>query len=139
MTPRRLLLVEDDPSDALFMKEAFAACGIPVDLETAESGKAALARLRALGPPALVILDWHLPGMGGDEVLSEIRRSPGLRLLPVIVLTSSQSRQDVRRAYELGANCFMTKPTGLDAIGEAACALAAFWLRQAVLPYADRH
>ncbi|MBI5203115.1 MAG: response regulator [Elusimicrobia bacterium] len=137
---RDVLLVEDDPDDVALLSEAVAAGRGLVSLKVVGDGRAALEYLRGEGRyadaarPALVRLDWRLPALSGAEVLREIRRSPELALLPVLVLTTSASEQDVAEAYRLGANCFLTKPTGLREIAALARAFEDFWLAHAVLP-----
>lgn len=141
MTVRRvLLLVEDDPDDVMLMRAAWGKTTPPVELQVAADGLEALDYLRAKGrfagaaPPALVLLDWRLPGKSGLEVLREVRADPLLKRLPVLVLTTSSSEKDITDAYEAGANCFLTKPSGLDSLDALAACLADFWLRWARLP-----
>lgn len=135
--PPEVLLVEDDPDDVLMMR---LACAGLMELKLASDGAQALDYLRGRPPfagaarPALVLLDWRLPRKSGEEVLRELRGDAALKLLPVLVLTTSRSEADVRAAYELGANAFLVKPTGLDRLKELAAAVAGFWLTHAVLP-----
>ena len=141
MTGRpKILLVEDDVDDVMLLRGALARAAPPVELAVAGNGLEALETLRDAGAarPTLVLLDWRLPGKSGLEVLREIRGDPGLRLIPVIVLTSSTSEADVVDAYAAGANCFLTKPTGLDALDALAASLAGFWLVHARLPPVTR-
>jgi len=139
MTTRgRLLLVEDDPDDVMLLRQALEGARAPVELVVARDGLEALACLRRGGSsaasPALALLDWRLPGKSGLEVLREIRADAALRLLPVIVFTTSTSEKDVVDAYGAGANCYLTKPTGLDAMLALVSSLVDFWLRRARLP-----
>jgi two-component system, chemotaxis family, response regulator Rcp1 len=135
----RILYIEDSVADALIMRECFAQAGVACDVQVAEDGIKGLAILRREGmdPPArpdLVLLDLNLPRKSGAEVLQEIRASNELQHLPVIVVTTSKAEEDVRRAYRLGANCFITKPGDIDGSLEMVRAIAAFWLGTATLP-----
>ena len=138
--PKEVLLVEDDRSDVMLMQEALKGGQPLVDLKIAGDGDEAMAYLRGEGRfdgaarPALVLLDWRLPKKNGEEVLREIRRDPPLRLLPVLVLTTSGSDADVRTAYSLGANAFLTKPTSFIELQALASLIKGFWLTYAALP-----
>jgi CheY-like chemotaxis protein len=128
-----VLLIEDNPGDARLAREALR--GRPdVRLSVATDGDAGLDFLRRRGAyaaaprPDLVLLDLNLPGTPGREVLTQIKADGDLRRIPVVVLTSSQSEQDVRDAYDLHANCFVTKPEEPDAYFGAVRAVAEFWL-----------
>lgn len=140
MNARKVLLVEDDPSDVMLMKEALKRGSGLIDLQVVGDGLEAMAFLRAQGRfagvprPVLVLLDWRLPKMSGEEVLRDIRRDPALKLLPVLVLTTSASERDIALAYALGANCFLTKPTGLDRLRELLRLIEGFWLGFASFP-----
>lgn len=135
--PPEVLLVEDDPDDVYMMRQA---CAGLMELKLAGDGAEALEYLRRQGPfadaraPALVLLDWRLPRMSGEETLRALRADAALRLLPVLVLTTSNSEADVRRAYTLGANAYLTKPTGMEGLRALAGSIADFWLSRAVLP-----
>ena len=135
-----LLLVEDNHADAELMREAFSEVLPAVRLEVVPDGETALARLRREGEytgrplPALVLLDLNLPRMHGREVLAALRGDAELRCLPVIILTTSPAAHDVRDCYAAGANAYLTKPVGYDAILAAVRGIAAFWLTLAKLP-----
>jgi CheY-like chemotaxis protein len=137
---KQVLLVEDTSSDVMLMQLALKKSGAPIELKVAEDGAEAMDYLRGQGRfsgaarPALVLLDWRLPRMSGEEVLREVRKDPVLRLIPVIVLTSSAAAADVRTAYSLGANAYLTKPNGLDELQALISAIAGFWLIFATLP-----
>jgi CheY-like chemotaxis protein len=134
---RSLLLVEDSADDVLLLKRALHKAQIPHALHVAESGDAALAWLseaadasRAGHPvPSFVLLDLKLPGRSGFEVLAWIRAHATLRLLPVIVFTTSREGVDVRRAYELGANSYLVKPVRFEDLIETARAMDLYWMR----------
>jgi CheY-like chemotaxis protein len=134
-----ILLVEDNADDVYFMERALKGVDIRHPLHVATSGFEAIEYLSGEGRfadrlafplPALVLLDLKLPGKGGHEVLEWIRRRPELRPIVVIVMTTSRERSDVQRAYELGANAYLVKPTGAPALLEQVKTLKTFWLDQ---------
>jgi CheY-like chemotaxis protein len=111
-----ILLVEDDPGDVLLIREALAEQEVGSVLCTVGDGVEAMRFVRGEGEyagrerPDLVLLDLNLPRKSGAEVLAEIKGDPELSTIPVIVLTTSQSEEDVRGAYEMHANAYITKP-----------------------------
>jgi two-component system, chemotaxis family, response regulator Rcp1 len=123
-----VLLVEDDATDALLFKEALAQSRGLLRVSVAESGPEALERVRNKRPQ-LVLLDLQLPGKDGFGVLSEIRREEALRLIPVLILTTSSAPVDVRRAYQLGANGYLVKPASWSELCELVRALEDCWVR----------
>lgn len=132
-----ILLVEDDPDDVFFLEEAFKRAGLACALRVARDGEEAVAYLlgqgayadRRLHPlPALVLLDLKLPRKSGLEVLERCRKEPELRRIPIVVLTSSQSNEDLTRAYELGANSYLVKPLDADAQLELVKTFGAYWI-----------
>lgn len=135
-----ILLVEDNPADARLLQEAMAECGIGVRLHWVRSGESALQTLRGANPDApafaadLVLLDLNLPGLNGLEVLAEIKQDPALLSVPVVVLTSSAARRDVRQAYAGHANAYITKPDGFEAYLGLAAMVKAHWLTLVLLP-----
>jgi two-component system, chemotaxis family, response regulator Rcp1 len=135
-----LLLVEDNPGDVLFTEEALQEISMPVRLSVVADGEAALLFLRRIGEfasaprPDLILLDLNLPKVSGIEVLAEIKRDPQLRRIPVVVFTTSNAEDDINKTYDLHANCFITKPTGLVGYSAAMRSLEGFWLSTAELP-----
>jgi two-component system, chemotaxis family, response regulator Rcp1 len=133
-----VLLVEDNPGDVRLVKEVLTETDEPVELHVATDGESAMAWLSDAGtsgrPPDLLLLDLNLPRKGGLEVLDELKADPDLRRIPVVVLTSSAADHDVTGAYDRHANCFVTKPLGLDDFVAAVRDIAGFWLRTAELP-----
>ena len=129
MTHRRarIFVIEDNPGDFLLVKKAFNRARIANELEHCDDGETALARLREEAEvgllPDLVLLDLHLPGMSGKEVLAAIRADEKLRHLPVIIMTSSQQEKDILRSYKLGASSFVTKPPTLSELQEVVSSL----------------
>lgn len=132
-----LLLVEDDPNDVMLFRRAKDKSNLANPLQVVEDGEAAIAYLSGQGTyadrnryplPALVLLDLKLPRKSGLEVLAWLRQQPGLRRLPVVVLTSSRESLDVGRAYDLGANSYLVKPVAFDSLLEMVKALGLYWL-----------
>ncbi|MFK0251533.1 response regulator [Amycolatopsis azurea] len=120
LEPIHILLVEDDPGDVLMTQEAFEHHKIRNTLSVVSDGEQALQFLRREGPyeeaerPGLILLDLNLPRKDGREVLSEVKASPELRSIPVVVLTTSEAEEDILRSYDLHANAYVTKPVDFD-------------------------
>jgi CheY-like chemotaxis protein len=134
--------VEDNPSDIRLMQEAFREAGggdFP-NLNVARNGPQALAFLRREAPyqasprPAFILLDLNLPGADGSELLAEIKKDRLLRQIPVIVFSTSTRTEDIARAYDLHANCFISKPRDLESLVEAIRSIQVFWLGMAASP-----
>jgi CheY-like chemotaxis protein len=135
-----VLLVEDNAADVRLLREGLAECGGRFRLNVVTNGEHAVDYVFRRGEfklaprPDLIILDFNLPCKNGAEVLEEIKRDPELKRIPVVVLTSSRSEQDVIAAYERGANCFLRKPTTLDQIYDLSRTITHHWFELAVLP-----
>lgn len=135
-----LLLVEDNLADIRLTREVLGTWSLPHNLSVAQTGEEALCFLRREGiysaKPAinLVLLDLNLPGKSGFELLGEIKRDAELRHIPVIVLTTSFMEADVRKAYDLNANCYIVKPIDLVEFERVSKAIENFWLTVARLP-----
>jgi chemotaxis family two-component system response regulator Rcp1 len=118
--PLVVLLVEDDPGDVLIAREAMAAGQLDTTLEVVTDGVEAIAYLRRENGfkdarrPDLILLDLNLPRMSGHEVLAEVKNDPLLRRIPVVVLTTSQTHEDIARSYELHASVHVSKPVDFD-------------------------
>jgi CheY-like chemotaxis protein len=146
MTPRRqsrpveVLLVEDNPGDVRLTKEAFKDGRVLVNLTVAVDGVEALDVLRNKGVhadkarPDLILLDLNLPRKNGREVLEEIKADADLKRIPVIVMTTSKAEPDIFRAYNLNANCYVTKPVDLDEFLNVVRSIEDFWLTVVTLP-----
>ncbi len=133
-----ILLVEDNPGDAFLVSHALLQRPATL-LHQVSHGKDALRFLReAVQLPDLMLLDLNLPQMNGYEVLSQIKTDPELMHLPVIVMSTSSSEQDVLRCYRLHANCYLTKPLTLQDSATLMLALEQFWLVWASLPRCSR-
>lgn len=136
----QILLVEDNPADIILAKEVFGEASTPATIHDVTNGPAALNFLRKNAAfadartPDLILLDLNMPGMDGRRVLEEIKGDPELRRVPVVVLTSSQSEEDRRTAYDLHANAFMLKPSTLDGALELAEAILSYWAKMVALP-----
>jgi CheY-like chemotaxis protein len=115
-----VLLVEDDEGDVLMTREAFEHFKIRNTLHVVSDGEQALQFVRRTGTyanaptPGLIMLDLNLPRRGGLEVLSELKADPELRIIPVVILTTSQAEEDIVRSYSLHANAYVTKPVDFD-------------------------
>jgi len=135
-----MLHIEDNAGDVRLVAEALHEANIEVQVDVVPDGSQAMAFLRREGQfaaaprPNLILLDLNLPRKGGREVLSELKSDPALRAIPVVVLTTSTAPMDIAEAYDLHANCYVTKPVDLEALFEAISAIGKFWLRRAKLP-----
>jgi len=143
--PFEILLVEDNHADVRLIMEAFGGDKMSNHLTVAEDGVQALALLRGVprrpGPAHfdLVLLDLNLPGKNGREVLLELKHDPKLQHLPVIVLTTSEAEEDIRKAYAAHANCYVTKPVGLEPFMRVMQSIEDFWLNVVRLPGGEAH
>jgi CheY-like chemotaxis protein len=135
-----ILLVEDNPADVELTQYLMKQGKIFVNLHVAVDGFEALNFLRREGQyadvprPDLVLLDLNLPGKDGREVLAEMKSDPNLKTIPVVVLTTSQSEVDVLKSYNLGANCFITKPVGMEEFAKVVNSIEDFWFTIVRLP-----
>lgn len=132
----KILLVEDSLADIELTLEALSGAKVANEVAVVRDGAAALERLRAAtdGRPDLVILDLNLPRMSGHEVLAAMRADDDLRRIPVAVLTTSSAEADVARTYDLGANCFLSKPVDVDQFVHVVQSIDDFWLGLVRLP-----
>ena len=136
----QVLLVEDNPGDIRLTREAFNEGKLKTNLSVAQDGVEAMAFLRREGKyadaprPDIIILDLNLPRKDGREVLSELKQDPKLRRIPVVVFTSSKAEQDILRAYDLYANCYITKPVDLEQYLFLVNNVEDFWLMVVKLP-----
>ena len=138
-----ILLIEDNPGDVRLTLEALHEGKVKNNLVVAPDGETALAILRREGAhanaprPDLILLDLNLPKKDGREVLAEIKADEKLHCIPVVVLTTSKSEEDVLRSYQLNANCYITKPVDLEQFIRVVRAIEDFWLTMVVLPHTD--
>ena len=137
-----ILLVEDNPGDARLTLEAFKEAKVINNLTVVNDGAEALCYLRRQGVyadavvPDLVLLDLNLPKVDGRQVLAEIKADESLMRIPVVVLTTSASQDDISRAYGSHANCYITKPVDLDQFLRVVQSIESFWLSLVKLPVA---
>jgi len=138
--PIEVLLVEDSPGDVRLTQEAFREANDTVRLHVAVDGVEAMAFLRREGAqtaaprPDLILLDLNLPKMDGREVLAHIKDDDILKLIPTVILTTSEDADDILKSYQLQANCYLTKPVQLDAFEVLVRSINDFWLTQVELP-----
>jgi len=138
--PIEILLVEDNPGDVRLTREALKEGKVTNNLSVVRDGEQAMAFLRresdyADAPrPDLILLDLNLPRKDGREVLSEIKADQDLRRIPVVILTTSNHERDILQAYDLNANCYITKPVDLDQFIGVVRSVGSFWLTIVTLP-----
>ena len=141
--PITILVVDDNPTDIMIMREALTSTKVQVNLQTACDGVAALEFLRRLGPnsqaprPDLILLDLNMPRKNGLEVLAEIKADESLRSIPVVVLTTSKSEDDLARAYASNVNCYIRKPVDFDKFMTVVSGIEEFWFSVVSLPSTD--
>jgi two-component system, chemotaxis family, response regulator Rcp1 len=139
-----ILLVEDSPTDRLFAEEALSQSSMPNRLNVAVDGEQAMQYLRGEGPyagsvrPDLILLDLNLPKKDGRDVLKEIKDDPDLKVIPVVVLTTSRAAEDVLQSYSLHANCYISKPVQFEEFKRIVLSIEAFWFDLATLPPRSR-
>jgi chemotaxis family two-component system response regulator Rcp1 len=138
--PIDILLVEDNPGDVRLTREALKEGKVRNTMSVAEDGVEAMEFLRRQGrfkdvpQPDLILLDLNLPGKDGREVLAEIKGDPDLKHIPVVILTTSRDEQDILKAYDCYANCYIAKPLDLDRFIQVVKAVEEFWLEIVKLP-----
>jgi CheY-like chemotaxis protein len=135
-----VLLVEDSPGDVRLTREAFKEGKVHINLRVAPDGAEAMAFLKREGKhakaprPDLILLDLNLPKKDGREVLAEIKQNPALKSIPIVILTTSKSEEDILRSYSLHANCYIPKPVTLDGFLTVVKSIEDFWLSIVELP-----
>ncbi|MDG2123528.1 MAG: response regulator [Verrucomicrobiales bacterium] len=138
--PVEILLVEDSPGDVRLTREAFREARVPNNLHVTTDGEQAIAFLHRDEPfttsprPDLILLDLNLPRKSGREVLKEIKADPAYRRIPIVVLTTSQSHEDIAAVYDLAGNCYIAKPVDLERFLEVVRIIEDFWLTTVQLP-----
>ena len=138
--PMQILLVEDNPGDVRLAVEALRGMKVRNQLHVVRDGAEAMSLLRRQGRyvgaprPDLVLLDLNLPRKDGHEVLAEIKQDADLRRIPVVILTSSAAEQDILHAYNLYANCYITKPLDLEQFLSVIRSIEDFWFVVVRLP-----
>jgi two-component system, chemotaxis family, response regulator Rcp1 len=138
--PIEILLVEDSPSDTELTLEALKDFKVRNHVSVVEDGVQAMQFLRREGPyalaprPDLIMLDLNLPRKDGREVLADIKSDESLKPIPIVVLTTSRADQDILRAYQLNANCYINKPVDFNQFLEVVRSIESFWLYVVTLP-----
>jgi CheY-like chemotaxis protein len=138
--PIEVLLVEDSPGDVRLTQEVFRDANRSVHLHVARDGVEAMTFLRRQGPhtdaprPDLILLDLNLPKMDGREVLAHIKEDDSLKLIPTVILTTSDAEVDIVKSYQLQANCYLTKPVQLEDFESLVKSINDFWLVKVKLP-----
>jgi CheY-like chemotaxis protein len=142
--PMEVLLVEDSPGDVRLTQEAFRDANRSIRLHVASDGVEAMAFLRKEGAhvhaprPDIILLDLNLPKMDGREVLAHIKEDDGLKTIPTVILTTSDSEADVVKCYQLQANCYLSKPVQLEAFEALVKSINDFWMTKVKLPQQPR-
>jgi two-component system, chemotaxis family, response regulator Rcp1 len=140
MRTTEVMLVDDNPADTDLTSEILANSVCPSHIQAVTDGVEAIAFLRREGRyanaavPDFVILDLNLPRKDGRAVLAEVKADPVLRKIPIAIFSTSEARQDVVRSYELGANCYVSKPGNLQDFISAVTSIGEFWFGVARLP-----
>ena len=141
--PVVILIADDDPEDRMLAKEALEENKLANDLHFVEDGEELLDYLNNTGRfedrvkyprPGLILLDLNMPKKDGREALKEIKNNESLRLIPVVILTTSQAEEDIIRSYNLGVNSFISKPVTFDALVEIMKTLSKYWFEIVELP-----
>jgi chemotaxis family two-component system response regulator Rcp1 len=139
-TTTEVLLVDDNPADTDLTREVLARNDSPSHIHAVTDGVEAMAFLRREGKyanallPDFVMLDLNLPKKDGRAVLAEVKADPVLRKIPIAIFSTSEARQDIVRSYELGANCYVSKPGNLQSFISAVTSIGEFWFGLARLP-----
>lgn len=138
--PIVILMVEDNPGDVRLTQETLKEGKVHNTMHVVWDGEEAMTFLRRKGKyadaprPDIILLDLNLPKKDGREVLAEIKEDPSLKRIPVVILTTSRAEEDILRSYELHANCYITKPVGLEQFLEVVKRINGFWLEVVTLP-----
>jgi chemotaxis family two-component system response regulator Rcp1 len=136
-----VLLVEDNPGDVRLTREALKDAKVHINLHVTSDGVEAMAFLNREGEyaevprPDMILLDLNLPRKDGRQVLEEIKATPALMTIPIVILTTSESEEDILRSYRLHANCYISKPVDLDGFLTVVKCIDNFWLTIVKLPH----
>lgn len=138
-----LVMADDDPDDREFVREAFEQCGFSGEFRFVEDGVELIDYLsrsckeegpEAFPAPDLILLDLNMPRLDGNEALAMIKSDPRLRRIPVVVLSTSDSQEDIGKSYDLGGNSFVTKPASFQELVRIAEGLRRYWMEIVSLP-----
>jgi len=139
-----ILLVEDDPGDVELTREGLREAKMLVNLHVVDDGEKAMKFLRKEAPyteavrPDIVLLDLNMPRKSGKETLQEIKADPALRAIPVVILTTSEAETDIALCYDLGANCYITKPISFEAFTKVVAMIEEFWFTIVRMPAKEK-
>jgi CheY-like chemotaxis protein len=131
-----VLVAEDDPDDCLLVREAWQENHLPSEIRFVSDGEELMDYLKRRGPysgpawsprPDLILLDLNMPRKDGREALKEIKSDPALRQIPVVVLTTSESEEDIARTYDLGVNSFIVKPVSFEKVVDLMRMIHTYW------------
>jgi CheY-like chemotaxis protein len=133
-----VLIVEDNENEVFMVQTALERASVAFPVTFVRDGQEAIDHLSSVQTadtcPRMVLLDLRMPRYNGFEVLTWIRQQPGLRRMPVVIFTSSDLREDVNRAYDLGANSYLLKPVGMRNIADLIQQIHAYWLQRNLSP-----
>lgn len=141
--PISILMADDDPDDRMMTQEAFEEAKLGNSLDFVEDGEQLMdylyrreeySSLKDIPLPGLILLDLNMPKKDGREALKEIKDDPKLRRIPIIVLTTSKSEEDVFRSYDIGVSSFITKPVSFESLIDIVKTLKKYWLEIVILP-----
>jgi CheY-like chemotaxis protein len=144
--PLEILMADDDPDDCLMAARALKEYRLSNGIRFVEDGEELLDYLRRRGKyaapgaaptPGIILLDLNMPKMGGREALAEIKADPELRMIPVVILTTSRAEEDILRSYDLGVNSYITKPVTFQGLAEVMRALSIYWFEIVKLPHVN--
>ena len=142
-TPIVILVAEDDAEDQMLVKEAMEESRLSNHIHFVSDGEELLAYLRHEAPyadtrkyprPGLILLDLNMPRKDGREAMKEIKTDPKLRVIPIVVLTTSKAEEDILRTYDLGVNSFITKPVSFSSLVNVMRTLGKYWFEIVELP-----
>lgn len=138
--PLEILLVDDDAGDVELTRESLSDSKLAINMSVAGDGVEAMEFLRREGKysnaprPDLILLDLNMPRKDGRQALAEIKADDSLRSIPIVILTTSSAEEDIVKTYNLGANCYVTKPVGFDQFQKVVEAIEGFWFTVVKLP-----
>lgn len=138
--PLEILLVDDDAGDVELTRESLSDSKLAINMSVAVDGVEAMEFLRREGKysnaprPDLILLDLNMPRKDGRQALAEIKADDSLRSIPIVILTTSSAEEDIVKTYNLGANCYVTKPVGFDQFQKVVEAIEGFWFTVVKLP-----
>ncbi len=135
-----ILIAEDDTDDRFLLRSAFKENGYNDTLHFVENGVELLDYLQSalsnneVKSPRFILLDLNMPKKDGREVLKEIKQNPDLRKIPVIIFSTTNNEQEMKRCYELGANSYITKPNSFESLIKTVAALRSYWIQTTSIP-----